>query len=63
MCIRLYWCIVDDLCFGDSVEDLISVHGFNDAFDEVADLNPDVLEEIIYGPYTDDNNSLWVYSG
>ena len=63
MCIGLYWCIVYDLCFGNSVEGLISIHEVNDAFDEVSDLNPDVPEERVYGPYTNDHDSLWVYSG
>ena len=57
------WCIVDYICFRSSVEDLISVHDVNDAFDEVSDLNPDVPEERIYGSYTNDHDSLWVYSG
>ena len=52
------WCIVYDLCFGNIVEYLIYVHEINDAFDEVADLNTDVPEEIIYGPYTNDHDSL-----
>ena len=58
VCIGLYWCIVYDLCFGNIVEYLIYVHEINDAFDEVADLNTDVPEEIIYGPYTNDHDSL-----
>ena len=38
-------------------------HEVTDDFDEVADLNPDVPEESIARPSTNDHDNLWVYSG
>ena len=58
-------CIVDYLCFGNSVEGLILNYDVTDSFDEVSELNMDVTEEIfldhipmtmiIYG-YNQDRN-------
>ena len=54
--------VVDDLCFGDIVEVLLNGHDVTDAFSEVAELNPDVLEESIYGKSTYDDYHFWVHS-
>ena len=39
-CYGVYWCIVYYICFGGSLEGLITVHEVTDGFSEIADLNP-----------------------
>ena len=63
LCSWLYRCIVDDLCFVDSVEVLINSHELTGAFSEVSNLNPYVPEEIIYVPSPNYHDCFWVYPG
>ena len=55
--------VVYDFCFWYCVEGLGGYHEVNDAFDEVANLNPDVPEEGISGPPPNDHDRFWVYFG
>ena len=64
---RLYsglpWSVVYDFCLEYCAEGLNGYHEVTDTFDEVSDLNPDVPEERISGPFPNDNDRFWVYSG
>ena len=50
LCYGIHRCILYYLCFGNSLDLLISYYEVTYEFSEVADLNPDLPEEIIYGP-------------
>ena len=58
----LNWSVVYDFCFGYCVEGSVVHHEVADAFNKVADLNPDVPEEGIAGPSPNENDCLRVYS-
>ena len=51
-----------DFYFCYCVKLLGDCHDVTDAFSEVAELNPDVLEESIYGKSTYDDYHFWVHS-
>ena len=53
-------CIEDNLCFGNSVEDLISDHEVTDAFFEVSDIYMDLLEEGVAVPSLNNHDCLWL---
>ena len=56
----LTFSVVYDFYFGYCVEGSGGHHELADAFAEVADLNPYVLEEGISGPSLNDHDFFWV---
>ena len=52
----LPWSVVYDLLSWYCVEVLCGYHEVTGSFDEVADFNPDVPEESIYGPSPNGND-------
>ena len=57
------WCIVYDLCFGNSVEGLIDNHEAAYSCSGVVDLYMYVTEEVVSEPYQNEHYCLWVYPG
>ena len=57
----LTWSAIYDFCFGHRVEGSGGNHEIADAFTKFSDLNTDVPEEGIDGPYTNDHDCFWIY--
>ena len=61
LCVVLFLCVVDNLCFWYCIELLFVFHEVTDALAKVADLNAGIPQEGFAYTLSNDHDCLWIH--